>query len=209
MPMEDAYKLAYEIARKNLVACDPSEVAELSGVEYIKESDNKGYFKLRCLGKDYRITYPEIEMTEFESDAPPKTDIKLVSLHYLITADGLPLTGRWITYRQIPEGLTYNSAFQRRAEKPLVEAFEKNPEYFLSAGEILGGIRSNYGDYAFLLPVLPRLPLLYILWLGDEELPSEARVLFDSTARNYLPAEDLAVIGGRATRELIRLLENR
>jgi hypothetical protein len=34
-----------------------------------------------------------------------------------------------------------------------------------------------------------------ILHLGEEDIPSSVNVLFDATAPNYLPTEDLSLLG--------------
>jgi hypothetical protein len=60
------------------------------------------------------------------------------------------------------------------------------------------------GDIALAWDALPRLPLLIIFNEGDEEFPAGARMLFDISAPNYLPTEDLSVLAEIAT---FRLLE--
>ena len=42
-----------------------------------------------------------------------------------------------------------------------------------------------------------------LVWAGDDEEPGEARVLFDASAGHYLPAEDLAGLGGQLAHRLI------
>ena len=41
-----------------------------------------------------------------------------------------------------------------------------------------------------------------LVWAGDDEEPGEARVLFDANAGHYLPAEDLAGLGGQLAHRL-------
>jgi hypothetical protein len=36
---------------------------------------------------------------------------------------------------------------------------------------------------------MPRIPLTVILWLGDEEFPSRADLLFDSSAALHVPLD--------------------
>ena len=60
-------------------------------------------------------------------------------------------------------------------------------------GEKLGIGFAKYGDTAVTMNVLPRIPVTYVIWEGDEEFPANATVLFDATAQYYLPTEDLVV----------------
>jgi hypothetical protein len=40
------------------------------------------------------------------------------------------------------------------------------------------------------------------MWAGDDEFPAQASVVFDAAAGHYLPAEDLAGLGGLLARRL-------
>jgi len=48
-------------------------------------------------------------------------------LHYLSNASGAPLSGEWITFRELPSGAVYTNAFQKRAIIPFVKAFGTQP----------------------------------------------------------------------------------
>jgi hypothetical protein len=49
------------------------------------------------------------------------------------------------------------------------------------------GERLEQGDLAFEVWPLPRLPVTVTLWRGDEEVSDDGRLLFDSSAEQYLP----------------------
>jgi hypothetical protein len=51
--------------------------------------------------------------------------------------------------------------------------------------------------------VLPRLRVAVLLWAADEESPAQASIVFDAAAGHYLPAEDLAGVGGLLARRLV------
>ncbi len=67
---------------------------------------------------------------------------------------------------------------------------------------LAGGEALSLGDASFRFRVLPRLDIAVLVWVGDEEEPGEARVLFDANAGHYLPAEDLAGLGGQLAHRL-------
>jgi glutathione S-transferase len=129
---------------------------------------------------------------------------RILLLHYLLTADGTPLSDRWIAFRNLPGGLGYDGAFQRRANLRLANAFGANRKAFEKAARALSGEQLTFGDASFLFRVLPRVWLAVVLHLEDEEFPASANVLFDAAASHYLPTEDLAVLGGILAGRLIK-----
>jgi hypothetical protein len=69
----------------------------------------------------------------------------------------------------------------------------------------LGGHKAEHGDESFVLAALPRVPMTYILWKGDEEFPAAVQLLFDKSVEGYLSLEDIVVVGEMATSRLIAL----
>jgi hypothetical protein len=189
-------ELALALARDELRAADPAEVAHKAGVSYSAQAEGTGGFRVGCLGRIVQVTYPEGLVFFSDKPSSPNRAVCLIVLHYLTHADGHPLADRWVAFRELPNGLIYDKAFRGRVEPPLLAAFAGKPERFSSAARALGGRPLTFGDAAFMFHALPRLPMAIILHLGDEELPATVSVLFDGAAGHYLPTEDLAVLGG-------------
>lgn len=121
--------------------------------------------------------------------------------HY---AEGNPaaLTGKRIKFRDIHGGHAYEGAFVRNAIHPIEEAFGKTPKDLTKAALRLGGAALNLGDASVEIFAVKGIPLTYILYSSDE-FGASANILYDESASNYLPTEDLAVLGELTT---IRLL---
>lgn len=64
-------------------------------------------------------------------------------------------------------------------------------EGFLDKGQSLGGTLAQYADAAIELLPMPRVPVLLMLWLGDDEFPARADLLFDSSAEFMAPLDVL------------------
>ncbi len=130
---------------------------------------------------------------------------KLIILHYLNTADGSPATVRLITFKELHEGAVYYPTYVKRAIKPLLDKFANSPEALMTAAGEIGGIKAKTGDFSFSLKALPCVPLTFTLWLGDEDLPPEGNILFDSSIKGYLPTEDITVLCEILAWKLVRM----
>lgn len=197
-------ELALALARERLKAAAPSDVAYRSGARYQPEKGASAYFELRCLNRPFQVTYPDGLVLQSDTRKPPGYALQLLILHYLVHADGHPLSGRWVAFRELPDGLIYDQAFRARVEPPLLAAFGSNLERFVGAAKALGGYKLSFGDVAFMFDALPRLPMAVIFYAGDDEFPSAVSVLYDSSAGHYLPTEDLAVLGGLLVGSLLK-----
>ncbi len=126
--------------------------------------------------------------------------------HYSL-ANPMSQTGTLVKYKDIPGGYAYEGAFTKRAIEPIAEVFGEKPKELLEAANLLGGNNLTFGDASFEIPSLKGIPLTYILW-GKEEFPAFANILYDASANDYLPTEDLAVLGELCTLRLIEASKN-
>lgn len=137
-------------------------------------------------------------------DEPCPEELQALFLDYLRAADGTPISGKWLSFRELPQGQFYFRAFQGYAERPLVEAVGNDITGIREAAERLGGQNIAYGDCGYAFDVLPRVRLAVVHWLGDEEFPPNASVLFDASAERYLPVDGLANLGRMLTSRLVK-----
>jgi hypothetical protein len=128
----------------------------------------------------------------------------LIILHYLIQADGVQPSDQWIAFRELPDGLGYDPAFQGRSGQRLARQYGNDADAFVAAAEALGGERLTFGDVSYMFHILPRMRMAVILHLADEEFGAAANLLFDASAGHYLPTEDLAVLGGLLASKLLK-----
>jgi len=128
---------------------------------------------------------------------------RILILHYLCTASGEALSGAMVGFDQLSGARFYGKPFRGRVEIPLVRAFAARPAQLVQTAHQLGGSPAAYGDCSVLLRPFPRVPMAFILWQGDEEIPSNGKMLLDSTAEQYLSAEDLTVLGETVVRRFL------
>ena len=127
--------------------------------------------------------------------------IAILLSHYSL-ANPTPLSGKLVKFKDIQGGYAYEGAFNQRAIQPIAEVFGEDPEELPEAAKLLGGLRLNLGEFSVELTALKGIPLTYILWAAGE-FPASASILYDKSASNYLPTEDLAVLGELTTNRLI------
>ena len=202
---QKSYRQTFDLACQQLKGLDLRERAEKAGAHFEKGPNGKeGRISLNLFNAGYFVDFPGVLITSTEKKVVSLV-AKIVLLHYLIKADGRPLSHQLIPYKDIPGGMLYAGVFARRAVEPLIPVFGQSPEAFLDAGFRLGGRKAEYGDVSFVLPALPRIPMTYIVWKGDEEFPATIQLLFDKSVEGYLSLEDIVVVSEMATSRLIAL----
>jgi hypothetical protein len=210
-PPERRFADALAKARGDWAAADAAACAARAGC-----SVTGGGVLVPLFGEPHRVAHPGGEVTVglpepaagamADARRPVHVVVAILLLHYLLTADGTPTEGAWSAYRELPDGLFYAFSFTQRAEQPVARAFAGSPERldgFRAAARALGGDPLTLGDVSFRFVALPRVDVAVLVWAGDDEEPGEARVLFDATAGHYLPAEDLAGLGGQLAHRLL------
>jgi hypothetical protein len=195
------YRQSFDLACSSIQGMNLQDRANKAGANYEK---GKGGEKITIhfFSEPYHIQFPQIEFY-----SPSKQVVSLVTrillLHYLIRADGYPLTGKWVAYKDIPAGFLYASVFARRVTDPLQRRFGKSARSFKETGIRSGGEPVEIGDASFILHAFPYVPLQYVLWEGDEEFPPSIQLLFDAAVDHYLTLEDIVVLGQVTTGRLI------
>jgi hypothetical protein len=162
---------------------------------------------LRCLGQDYLVSYPEGVVTTAAGE-PVDEHLAILLLLYLTEAEGRLLEGRWIAFEQISGGAGYVASFRGRVVAPLLRTFGQRPEALLEAAAGLDGSALDLGDAAVALAALPRVPVAFVLWCGDDEFTPSASVVFDASIGGYLDAEAATVLAELATRRMIEAAES-
>ncbi len=128
--------------------------------------------------------------------------ILTVLLSHYASANPIAQAGKLLKFKDIPGGYAYEEAFTKRAIEPVADCFGEKPDELPKAARALGGTQLEIGDASAQIPALKGILLTYILW-GADEFTASANILYDASASNYLPTEDLAVLGEITTLRLI------
>jgi len=191
---EERYGPALLLAQQELKQRDPRIIAEWAGVRYEAGGEGAGLFHVPYWGEIFTVSFPAGVVRD-AGGAEPHIWQRLVILHYLLNASGMPMADRWIAFRELPGGLGYDSVFQARVNRRLTRAFGDRVAEFKLASIALGGMPLSVGDAAFAFDIFPRLRVAVVIYEGDEEFSASANFIFDGHADRYLPTEDLVVLG--------------
>lgn len=189
-----------ERARTTLHQVRPEKLALYSGCA----PDADGNLRLTLLWQEYVVTGADFTVRRADTGQEASSFIQCLILTYLVTADGTTPSGRWVSFRELPDGLFYAQAFQGYSGDRLVRELVGGLPAFRRAAEALGGEPLAIGDAGYAFAVLPHVHLAVVYWQGDEEFPSQAQVLFEDSAAHYLPTDGLAILGSQLVGRLLK-----
>lgn len=203
---EYGYELAYKLACEKLARIGDIEQQCLKSSARYLEIDSRKVIIIEYLNQSYLISLPGIEISLMNSEEAVPIKDKILMLHYLTSAKGTPLSNKMIAYKELPGGINYFPTFSKRAIKPLLDHFGKEPHRLLDVAGKLGGHKADYGDVAVTINAFSRVPITLVLWQGDEEFPPRGNIMFDSTISEYLSTDDINVLCETIAWRLVRLL---
>lgn len=121
--------------------------------------------------------------------------IAILALHYLAGCDDHLPVGSLAPFNQACGGEAYFPAFRARTIDRLAQGFGDDPARMVKAAARMNGAEERMGSGAAKILIFPKLAVTAIIWLGDDEIPASANLLFDEYALRTMPTEDLAVAG--------------
>lgn len=186
--MKRGYELTYEWVVKLLAGLDFEDASRRLSVP----RDGSGALSVGFLGREYSITKDGVELAG-------------ESLRWSVTAEGFDFNLRSVLgYYALSEadcepgddfcpiGHFSHGVFDQNAwASPLSKAYGNDFEKFLAVTGALGMTRSErFWSYR----LLPKIPVKLAYYEGDDEFPTEIRVLLEKTAIKYFKFEPLAVL---------------
>jgi hypothetical protein len=204
MPRVDDYRRAYEIAKEELQNRNPHHVCRASGALCIEEGKRLTGMRLMFLNRPVTIDWPDVAVHQ-ESDEEIPIKQTILVLHYLNGVSTKDLAGEWISYKDIPSARFYLDAFNRRVKNPLVSTFGEDPDRLPPiAEELFGATTGSIGDISIQIQAFPKMPIMLVIWKGDEEFASDGTILFDRSIDDIFSAEDITEIASHIVYPLIK-----
>jgi hypothetical protein len=156
----------------------PDQLAEQSGAYYLELGQGRGEFHLALLGTPIVVTYPDFHAFTINTDAHLPAFKHALVLYYFLHSDGTPPSGKRISFSDLPGGRIYSDAFQGYTGNELAKVFKMSIDQFCVACEKAGGSPNAFGDAAFYFRALPRMDLLVVYYLGDDDFSLNMQIAF-------------------------------
>jgi hypothetical protein len=181
---------------EDLLRADHEDVCRRSGAQFDEASRS---YLMDFLQERYHIKPNSRVIEPVTGPIPaegPSVDLQVILLTYLLSAREIPLTDRLVAVGSLKGGKCFFQGPHSFPLDPLTEQYGSDIKGFLNRGLSLGGVQEGYGDVSVRFTALPRVPVIMVLWRGDEEFPPRLSVVFDASVDQHLP---LDVIYGLVT----------
>jgi len=178
-----------EQLKKEIAAADLAEAARRVGAEYAD-----GKLTLKVLGKGFSVDtdgnlYTQIHINPW---------VAVPFLIYILAGKGLPVSGNWISFRELKDGQERYALFKKRCEDAMKQVADTYTHLFDDLVHIFSGrqVEKQFeSDISVVLHPLPKVPMMICYWQPEDGLESSLNVFFDETADQNLNADAVFTLG--------------
>jgi hypothetical protein len=177
-------KLKDKIANLDLVAAAKRVGARLSGDK----------LTLKILGKDFSVD----TKGNLSTDIHINPWVAIPFLNYVLYGKGRPVSGNWVSFRELKDGKERYPLFQKRCEEPMKRVADIYTELFDVMVKLLNGkqVEKQFeSDISVVLHPLPNIPIMVCYWLPEDDLESSLNVYFDEATDENLDIGSVFTLG--------------
>ena len=171
----------------DLKSCDPEIVTSRTDCRFDKIKEQ---YIVNIWGHTYCVDLNKYEVRPQEQGLKTHHNcLYLFILYYLMKSKSIAPSGVWVSEKDIPGGAAFFRGPHTIPVDLITGRFGEDIDLFKKECEKLKGIPLKMADAAFLFNITPTIPVAVLYWQGDEDFPSEARLLFDRTIEQHLPLD--------------------
>lgn len=194
MTLEQQQEKFLEQLKKGIAAIDFSSAAERIGAAF-----SGGKLTIKCLSKHFTVD----SGGRITSDCHINLWVAIPLLNYIISSAGHRVSGKWVPFRELKNGMRFNPLFEHRCENTLKEIADADMDLFEDILYIFGGrpaAENLSADISLVLYPLPKVPILICYSKTEDKSESKLTLSFDQTADDNLNIESIyLLIGGIVT----------
>ncbi len=186
---------------KKLKSQNPENVKSRSLVQF----DENGSYIVKFIDNNYSVNINNEKIKGLDDNLfDSEQEFKLLLLYYLVHSQEKPILGKWISEKGLPSGNLFFKGPHKLPEEEIIKRFGKNPKAFIELGKQIGGKCVDFGDAAIELKILPRIPIICILYIEDEEFSAKVNYLFDSSLKDQFPLDIILALVLMTSKKLIQ-----
>lgn len=176
---------------ETLASLSPEEVCSRTDAAFDAAS---GLYRLKSFGRDFSVSPRERKIFSHSQGSEIFLQrlgyfFRLSVIGYLALAKDISPTGRLVSPVNMKSGQLFFRGSHVLPLDKVAEKYGNDREGFLKRCSELGGERLGYGDASMKLLPLPRVAVVSLFWMADEEFPARADLLFDSSCEIRLPID--------------------
>ena len=148
-------------------------------------------FWFRFLSDDVLVDTQKRRIYQIAADTRETIDhplMELVILVYLLDVTPVLLAQDMISVKDLKDAHFFQGPHALKTG-PVLERYGNDLAGFRAAAESLDGEPLDLADAAYKLSPLPKIPLYYLLWEGDEDFKPHLSILFDRSIEHHLSAD--------------------
>ncbi len=183
------YKKQLEDWRQQFLTMDQEDICRR--LPEVNQSDT--HLTLWHYGRQFAVNRADGVISVL-SDGKPLDVMPQLNIYTLFwyASPAARLTGEWIPFRDLKDGSPFTTAFQNGILNPLASTFSGKEDRLEKAVEALRGKRLS--SSSFLLSAFDCIPVKLMFWDGDDEFPTQANILFDKSATDFIHIESIVTI---------------
>ncbi len=128
----------------------------------------------------FDLTHSKIDHVIAAGPAP-HIYFDLFVMYYLLRGKDILLSGEWISEKDIPGGPTFFRGPHQIPTDLITRRFGNNLQEFIICCGKMAGTPLEMADAAFSFLITPDIPVTVLYWIGDEDFPAEAKILYDKS----------------------------
>ena len=178
-----------EELKNEIAAADLAEAAEKVGAKF-----SNGKLTLKVLGKDFSVD----KKGNLSADIHINPWVAVPFLNHVLYGKGLPVSGNWVSFRELKDGKERYPLFQKRCEHAMKRVADIYTDLFDDMVHIFSGkqVEKQFkSDISVVLHPLPAVPVMICYWLPEDGLESNLNVFFDETADKNLDVSSVFSLG--------------
>lgn len=156
-------------------------------------------------GVNYEINRADGRIFEAEKpDKEPDITTRLVIYHLFCYSKKNPISANsFIPLHGVKRAAPFTDAFKKQTLIPFAKTFEGKTQCLIEAGEKLGFVRLPYSDAGFQAMAFSCIPIRFLFWDGDDEIPAQANILFDENITDFTHEETVIGIAANGVNRLV------